>query len=184
MNYHLWLLFGWLVFETVWDLRSHSLPVWFSLVMLLPALALTFVLSPTVALLVLFSAAATEIRGRQWRRAAVLLVAALIPIVDGRYLPLSVGWLLLAFAWEAGWLGGADSLAGLSLLTFYPEWKMLLAIAIGVLAWGLLVLLLRYGRQTGLRLWTVVSARAKGTAAAGMPAFVLAMAVFLAWRIP
>ena len=100
----------------------------------------------------------------------MFLTAALVPIVDVSYLPLSVGW-----------LGGADSLARLSLLTFYPEWKMLLAMAAGVLAWGLLVLLMRYGRQAGLRLWTVVSACASGTVAAGMPAFVLAMIAYVAF---
>jgi len=35
--------------------------------------------------------------------------------------------------------------------------------------------------QEGMRLWTVVSARAKGTVAAGMPAFVLAMIAYAAF---
>lgn len=182
MTYLPWLLLTWLTLEAIWDLRNQDIPLWFSLVMLLPALALTFFLSPWTGLLVLSSAAATEIRSRWWRMAAVFLMAALVPIVDGRYLPLAVGWLLLALAWEAGWLGGADSLAGLSMLILYPEWTMLLAMAIEVLVWGLLVLLIRYGRQAGLRLWTVVSVRARGTVAAGIPAFVLAMIAYVALK--
>ncbi len=31
-----WLLFGWLAFETIWDMSDKNIPVWFSLAMLIP----------------------------------------------------------------------------------------------------------------------------------------------------
>ena len=58
------VLFLWLIFETIWDLRAkdHKIPVWFSLVMLLPGLVwLGYYVSPWAALLMAISIASTEI---------------------------------------------------------------------------------------------------------------------------
>ena len=57
-------LFLWLAFETIWDLRvkDHKIPVWFSLVLLLPGLAWPgYFVSPWAALLMAVSIASTKI---------------------------------------------------------------------------------------------------------------------------
>ena len=80
--------------------------------------------------------------------------------------------------WLIGVIGGADALAGLSLLLFFPSWIMLACIVAGILIWSVLSLVFRYGRSAGLRLWTVASTRAAGTRAAGIGAYALAALIF------
>ena len=72
----------------------------------------------------------------------------------------------------------SDALAGLSLMLFFPSWEMLASIVAGILIWSVALLILRYGRSAGLRLWTVASTRAAGTQAAGIGAYALAALIF------
>ena len=48
-----WLLFVWMGIETAWDLHSHDIPLWFSLVMLAPGIILLAIAAPLVAFLAL-----------------------------------------------------------------------------------------------------------------------------------
>ncbi len=175
-----WLLLAWLTLEAIWDLRNQNVPVWFSLVMLIPALTLTFLVSPWAAVLVAVSLVSTEVR-HQLPMAGTLgmyLTVGMIAVVAPEYLPLVIGWGALMIAWQLGGIGGADALAGLSLLLFFPSWEMLSSIVAGILIWSVALLILRYGRSAGLRLWTVASTRAAGTQAAGIRAYALAALIF------
>jgi len=178
-----WLLFAWLVIETVWDLRSHDVPVWFSLVMLIPGLALVGLFSPWGAVVIVLSLLATEVVKRSPLSGVIgaSLLAITLPLVRliaPAYLPLFVGWGGLMVIWLIGVIGGADALAGLSLLLFFPSWIMLACIVAGILIWSVALLIFRYGRSAGLRLWTVASTRAAGTRAAGIGAYALAALIF------
>ena len=188
MNYHLWLLFGWLVFETVWDLRSHNLPVWFSLAMLIPGIALLAIASPFIAILAAVSLLSTEISRRYWLvgMAGMYIPLLAITLISPGCLPLALGWAVLMALWLANGIGGADALAGMSLLLFFPSWVMLACIAAGILAWFGLLLILRFGRSAGLRLAAVATTGASGTRVAGVGAYALAAlvyAVFSFWHI-
>ena len=185
MNYPLWLLFGWLVFETVWDLRNNDIPIWFSLAMLIPGIALFAIASPFVAILAAVSLLSTEISRRYWLvgMAGMYIPLLAITLISPGCLPLALGWAVLMALWLANDIGGADALAGLSLLLFFPTWIMLACIVAGILIWSIVLLILRYGRSAGLRLWTVTSTRAAGTKVAGIGAYALAALIFGVYRI-
>ena len=87
-------------------------------------------------------------------------------------------WAMRAATLTRWKLIAASALAGLSLLLFFPSWTMLTCIAVGILAWFALLLVLRYGREAGLRLWTVFSAHAPGTRVAGLGAYALAALIY------
>ncbi len=184
-NYLPWLLFAWLTFETIWDLRDRRIPLWFSLFMLIPGIILLGLDSWRTAILIILSLVFTEVRNSNPSLGLAGMVgsAVLIPVVSPALWPLAAGWWGLMLLWSLGVLGGADALAGLSLLLFFPSWKMLDALAAGILTWGLLMLLLRYGRKAGLRLWVVASTRARGAKAAGLGAYALAALFYALARI-
>ena len=169
-------LFAWLTFETFWDLRDHRIPVWFSLVMLLPGLVwLTISISPWPAVLVAVSLAFTELVRRTLAGIVGIFAPLLLTaILFHPLMPLAVGWAFLVFLWSFGILGGADALAGLALLSFFPSWAMVAAILAGTLAWSLALLWVRYRKDAGLRLWAVLSSRATGERQAGLGAYALA----------
>ncbi len=181
-----WLLFAWLTLEAIWDLRNQNVPVWFSLVMLLPGIILLAFDSFLVAIMVVISLASTEVvqRIRPLGIAGLYLPLVVIPIITPTTnatlgsLPLVIGWALFVTLWLLGIVGGADALAGLSLLLFFPSWTMFACIVAGILIWSVALLILRYGRSAGLRLWTVASTRAAGTQAAGIGAYALAALIF------
>jgi len=176
MTYLPWLLLAWLTFETLWDLRDRRIPLWFSLVILIPGIIWLGLDSWRTAILIILSLAFTEVRNSNpgLGLTGMFGSAVLIPVVSPAHWPLAAGWWGLMLLWSLGILGGADALAGLSLLLFFPSWKMLVALVAGILTWSLLMLLLRYGRKAGLRLWVVASTRARGTKAAGLGAYALA----------
>jgi len=175
-----WLLFVWLGIETAWDLHSHDIPFWFSLVMLAPGIILLAIAAPLVAMLAFVSLLATEISRRYWLPGMTAMYVPLLAmtILDVRYIPLALGWAILMALWLAKVIGGADALAGMSLLLFYPSWLMLACIVAGILAWFGLLFLLRYGRQAGLRLWTLLCTHAESTRVAGIGAYALAALFF------
>jgi len=55
---------------------------------------------------------------------------------------------------------------------------MLACIALGILAWFGLLLVVRYGKTAGLRLWTLLAARAGGARVAGIGAYALAALIY------
>ena len=61
---------------------------------------------------------------------------------------------------------------------------MLACIGIGLGLWALMVLALRYQQGFGLRLWTVLANRAKGTTYPSIGGFVLALVGYglLLWK--
>ena len=172
-------LFAWLVFETIWDLRDRNIPIWFSLVMLVSGVVLLAVgVSVWPVILMVVSIACTE----AYRRAKLIaligifappgLMIALFPTLQ----PLAICWFVMVSLWLTGVIGGADALAGLSLALFFPStWIMPIAILCGIFCWNTAFLLLKYRRDAGLRIWTVLSAKSKGENIAGIGAYALAV---------
>jgi len=173
-------LFLWLTFETIWDLRAkdHKIPIWFSLVMLLPGLVwLGYFVSPWAALLMTISIASTEIYPFSLVLGFLGLFASppVVMFISPSLTPLVIGWGVLVTLWMLRILGGADALAALSLLLFFPTWPMATAILAGILCWSIALLWVRYRKDTGLRLWTVLTSGAAGTQQAGLGAYALAV---------
>ena len=172
------LLFVWLIAETVWDFKNPEIPRWFSIAPLsLGLIAFALDRSGWGALLVTASILATNIT-QPWPRRLLVVVPAILVGIWG-YMPLTAGWLLLYLAWELNILGGADALAGLYLLVWFPVLPMLATLIAGLFLWNLGILLLRHGRETGLRLWTTITNRTDATRAPGMGAFLIALALFV-----
>ena len=179
------LLLIWMTFEAIWNLFRRRLPLWFSLIPLGAGLVYSAAndqvwLAATIALAVM----ATEIEACPLRMVGALLSVILIILLSPGHLPLAVGWIFLSALWEFRVLYGADALAGLVLLIFFPSWLMLACIGIGLGLWAVIVLVMRYRRNFGLRLWTVLSNRAEGTVYPGIGGFVLALVVYslLLWK--
>jgi hypothetical protein len=174
------LLLIWMTFEAGWNLFQRRLPLWFSLIPLGAGLVYLAVSDQAwLAVIIALAVMATEIEARSLRLVGAILSAVLMILLNPEYLPLAVGWALLVGLWELRILYGADALAGLILLIFFPSWLMLACIGIGLGLWAVIVLAMRYKRDFGLRLWTVLANRANGTDYPGIGGFVLALIVYL-----
>ena len=178
-------LFAWLVFETIWDLRDRNIPIWFSLAMLVPGvIKLAVGVSVWPAILMVVSVACTEAYRRTKLVALVgifaplVLIQALFPALQ----PLAIYWLVIVVLWLVGVIGGADALTGLSLALFFPStWAMPIAIFCGIICWNTALLLLKYRKDAGLRVWTVLRTRAGGDTVAGIGAYALAVLFYGAY---
>ena len=178
-------LFAWLVFETIWDLRDRSIPIWFSLAMLVPGIIMLAIkVSAWPTILIMVSVACTEAyrRGKLIALVGIVVPSGLIPALFPPLQPLAIFWLVIVSLWMAGAIGGADALAGLSLSLFFPStWIMPIAILCGIFCWNTALLLLKYRQNAGLRVWTVLRARAGGDAVAGIGAYALAVLFYGAY---
>jgi len=175
----------WMTFEAGWNLFQRRLPLWFSLIPLGTGLVYLVLNNQTwLAVIIALAVMATEIEVRPLRLVGALISAMLIFLLSPGHLPLAVGWVLLSVLWEFRILYGADALAGLILLIFFPSWLMLASIGIGLGLWALIILAMRYRRDFGLRLWTVLVNRAEGTVYPAVGGFVLALVVyaFQSWK--
>ena len=173
-------LFIWLAFETIWGLhaKDHKLPLWFSLVLLLPGLVwLGYYVSPWAALLMAVSIASTKIYPNSLVLGSLGLVAPLpvVIFISPELMPLVIGWGILVTLWMLRVLGRADALAALSLLLFFPTWPMAAAILAGILCWSIASLWVRYRKDNGLPLWTVLTSGAAGTQQTGLGVYALAV---------
>ncbi|MBU0510187.1 MAG: hypothetical protein KJ638_00600 [Chloroflexi bacterium] len=171
------LLFVWLIAETVWDFKNPEIPRWFSIIPLSLGLIAFALGSGWGALLLAASILATNITHPWPRRGLVIVPAILVGIWVN--MPLAAGWLLLYLAWELNILGGADALAGLYLLVWFPVLPMLATLIAGLFLWNLGSLILRHGRETGLHLWTTITNKTAATRAPGMGAFLIALFLFV-----
>jgi hypothetical protein len=170
-------LLVWLLTETIWDLKDRNIPRWFSIIPLMVGLIhLALDGNWLSAVLMTISILGTNIRGR-WRYLVVGMPVLVLVFLPG-ILPLAIGWSLLYLAWELGWFGGADALAGAYLLVWFPEWEMAVCIVIGVLMWILMIAGILFGKQAGLHIWTRVSAGVRGIKTPGLGAFLVALLLF------
>ena len=179
------LLLIWMTFEAGWNLFQRRLPVWFSLIPLGAGLVyLAATGQAWLAVVIALAVMATEIETRPLRIVGALLAVMLITLLSPEHLPLAVGWIVFVALWEVRVLFGADALAGLVLLIFFPSWLMLACVGMGLGLWALIVLAARYRRDFGLRLWTVLANRAKGTSYPAIGGFVLALVAYalLLWK--
>ena len=179
------LLLIWMTFEAGWNLFQRRLPVWFSLIPLGAGCAYLVAAGQVwLATLIALAVMITEIESRFLRITGALLSVVLMLLTAPDAIPLATSWLVLTALWEARILYGADALAGLVLMIFFPSWLMLVCIGMGLGAWALIVLALRYKQGFGLRLWTVLANRAKGTTYPAIGGFVLALVAYglLFWK--
>ncbi|MBC8507531.1 MAG: hypothetical protein H8D34_21910 [Chloroflexi bacterium] len=173
------LLLIWMTFEAGWNLFQRRLPVWFSLIPLGAGLVYLATTGQTwLAAIIALAVMATEIDAHPLRLVGALLAVMLITLLSPEHLPLAVGWMAFVALWEVRALYGADALAGLVLLIFFPSWFMLACIGIGLGLWALIVLAARYKRGFSLRLWTVLANRTRGTTYPAIGGFVLALVVY------
>ncbi len=181
-------LFILLAFETIWNLRAkdHKLPVWFSIVLLLPGLAwLGYFVSPWAAILMAVSIASSKIYPYSLVLGSLGLFAPppVVIFISPQLMPLVIGWGVLVTLWMLRILGGADAMAALSLLLFFPTWPMAAAILAGILCWSIALLWILYRKDTGLRFWTVLGIVAAGTQQAGLGAYALAVLFYGVFRL-
>ena len=171
------VLLVWLLLETVWNLKDRDIPRWFSIIPLAAGLIhLVWAGNWLAAVLMLFSILGTHIThsGRYVVVAAPIIFLAFLPEI----LPLAIGWVLLYLAWELGWFGGADALAGAYLLIWFPGWEMLIGIVLGIIIWNLALAMKMFGKQAGLQIWSRVSAGMKGLKTPGLGAFLLVVHLY------
>jgi hypothetical protein len=174
------ILLVWLLAETLWDLKNRDIPRWFSIIPLTAGLIhLAWVGNWPAALLMVFSILGTHIShpGRYVIVAAPVVFLAFLPGT----LPLAIGWSLLYLAWELGWFGGADALAGAYLLIWFPGWEMLIGIVLGILVWNVGVALIRYRMDAGLQIWTKVRLGVPGKSNPGLGGFLLALTILITY---
>jgi hypothetical protein len=177
-------LFCWLSFEAVWDLRAkdHKLPVWFSLVMLIPGLIwLAYFVSPWAAILMAVSIASTEISPRSIVAGSLGMFATLpvLGFLHPMLMPLLIGWGIVMMLWSLRVIGGADALAAVSLLLFFPSWTMGVSILAGMVCWSLALLWWKYHKDVGFRLWAVITKSNASTRMRQAGTGAYALAVFL-----
>ena len=182
------ILFLWLTLGTIWDLRSkdQKIPLWFSLVLLLPGLAwLGYFVSPWAALLMAVSIASAKIYPFSLVLGSLGLFAPppVVIFISPQLMPLVIGWGILVTLWILRVLCGADAMAGLSLLLFFPTWPMAVAILAGILCWSIALLWVQYRKDTRLRLWTVLTSGAARTQQAGLGAYALAVLFYGVFRL-
>jgi len=134
------LLLIWMTFEAGWNLFQRRLPVWFSLFPLGAGLIYLVTTGKAwLAAIIALAVMATEIETRPLRLVGALLAVMLIVLTSPNYPPLAMGWGVFVALWEVRVLHGADALAGLVLLIFFPSWLMLTCIGIGLGLWALIV---------------------------------------------
>ena len=176
------ILWGWLFLETLWDFKNRDIPRWFSLIPLIIGLIhLVWIDRWLVAILMGISILGTHLAHP--RRYLVVAAPLVFLAFQPGMLPLALGWSLLYLAWELGWIGGADALAGAYLLIWCPAWEMLIGIVFGIFVWHVGLALARYGPQAGLQIWVTVQQQIRGTRLPGMGAFLIALSVrmLLVW---
>ena len=173
------LLLGWLFAESFWDIRNRNIPRWFSIIPLASGLVYLGVTTQWyAAALVTLSVGVTSVSHPALRRfvmACLLLVMAFIP--ELRWL--LAGWALLYLDWELGWMGGADALAGLYLLAWFPIPKMVVSLFLGTLIWTSAIAITRFRRDVGLKIWTTVSTCAAGTHIPNLGSFLVSLMIVI-----
>jgi Flp pilus assembly protein protease CpaA len=135
----------WLLWEAWWDYHDQNLPLWFSLVPLAAGLIYRAALGDwPAALFAALLVASTELPSALWRVPALGILAALaatnLPPV---WLPLIAGCVLAELLFELGAMGGADALAIIYTMLWFPLWTALGALLAGMLVLSLVQLLVR-----------------------------------------
>jgi len=134
---------------------------------------------PVVAILMGISVFSTELP-RGILHFFVVAPALMVLVFDISYLPLIIGWLTLYVFWVLGWVGSADALAGVNLLLAFPDLTMLISIFVGIIAWGMSILFIDYGRKSLLRFWVTITSNIPSKRRPGMGAYAIAMSIFVA----
>jgi Flp pilus assembly protein protease CpaA len=184
------LLLAWQTAGAVYDFHDRRIPVGFSLVPLIAGLVYFGIMSsPVAAILLLVSILATNFPTRFGFGLTAIPAAFLVfSAVSKDHLALFIGWIILWILWLLGVMGGADALAGMVLLIWFPSPLMLGALLAGLFFWSLGMLLIRHGGDMPLRVWVVIrqgwSKSSRGLEhLPGLGAFPLAMALFLVCQL-
>lgn len=177
-------LMAWLIWETLWDFRDQNLPVWFSLVPLIGGLIYRVALGDwPAALFVALVVASTNLSNPAWRLPALGVLGA-VALVDlpAAWLPLIAGVALSDLLFELGVMGGADALAVIYVLTWFPSWQALAAMLAGTLIVATALLVARHGWRAPLQFVNALRGKSAPTEAPGIAGFALGLAGFIVYR--
>lgn len=177
-------LMAWLIWETLWDFRDQNLPIWFSLVPLASGLLYRAILGDwPAALFVALVVASTELPNPVWRVPVLGALGALafanLPAV---WLPLIAGVILACLLFEVRAMGGADALAVIYVLTWFPSWQALAAMLAGTFIVATALLVVRHGWRAPIQFFSALRGKAEPTEAPGIAGFALGLAGFIVYR--
>lgn len=178
-------LLVWLGWETAWDLKDHNIPLWFSLVplgagLIWRAVNGDWLLAILMALLVISTNFSNPVLRIGFVGAIAMVALANLPAA---WLPLLIGTLLSVVLFELGAMGGADALAVIYVLLWFPSWTALIALFAGTLLVSLIALIARYRRGAPKQFVDALRGLAAPTEAAGMGGFAAGFAAFLALQV-
>jgi len=172
-------LLAWITIEAIWNLFRRRLPLWFSIIPLVIGLICQVVEGYAwLAILIALSAFVTEVESRPLRVLGMAISILAMMLLAPGFSPLIIGWGMMMVLWEMRIIFGADALAGLSILIFFPSWSMVFALGVGLGMWAVTVLIAIFRSKAGLRLWSILVARAPGTAYPGIGGFVFGLAIY------
>ncbi len=173
------ILVIWMAVEAVWDLRDQNIPLFFSLVpLILGAAYLAFEGQYMMAAGVVLLVAATNLPPTARLLSIVVLAAILLANIPQSFYPLLVGFLIVFAFFHLNIMGGADALAAVYALVWFPYWVMLAFLMGGMLISAIIIITLKYRRNTAKHMIDTISNSQAGTRAPTLTGFLLGTSAF------
>ena len=173
------ILIVWMAAESIWDLRDQNIPLFFSLVPLLGGVAyLCFTGQYGVGIAVALLVAATNLPASA-RLISVLIIAGIsFANIQPAYYPLLVGFLIVFAFFHMNIMGGADALAAVYALVWFPYWSMLAFLMTGMLISAIVIIAIKYRRKMAKHMVETISKNQAGTRAPTLTGFLLGTSIF------
>lgn len=176
------MLLVWLLAETVWDFKDQNIPLFFSIIPLSTGLAVLALSGEWLtALLIGLLVLATNLNPTPRMvavAAGVIVAAANIPPA---FFPLLAGFVIVFFLFHLNVMGGADALAAIYLLVWFPSSLLLGSLFAGMLLAAVGILVLRFRRRVWGQITNTVSGRASGTRMPSLVGFFLGALAFFSY---
>lgn len=170
----------WLLWEAWWDYHDQNLPIWFSLVPLAAGLIWRAISGDWgAALFAALLVASTHFAQPIWRIGSLGVLAGLAAAnLPPSWLPFIAGCVLAELLFELGAMGGADALAVIYALLWFPSWTALAALLAGMLLLSVIELIVRYRGRVLRQFAGALTGKRQPTEAAGMGGLAAGFAVF------
>jgi Flp pilus assembly protein protease CpaA len=173
------VLIVWMIVESVWDLRDQNIPIFFSLVPLIAGAAyLWYTGQVAVAISIVLLVAATNLPPTARLISVVILALISFANIPPAYYPLLAGFLIVFAFFHLNIMGGADALAAVYALVWFPYWSMLAALMAGMLIAAIVIIAIKYRRNTAKHLIETISKNQSGTRAPTLTGFLLGVFAF------